>query len=67
MCRAMRLLRLLDLLRERGWTTQELAERFGVSQRTIQRDILDLQGHPVYAPLITRTETRWRILCPSGR
>ncbi len=37
--RAIRLVELLDLLRIRAWSTRELAEYFGASRRTIERDL----------------------------
>ena len=48
-----RLLEIVILLLNRGYvTTREMAERFQVSQRTIQRDMvsLALAGIPLYAP-----------------
>jgi predicted DNA-binding transcriptional regulator YafY len=47
-----RLLRLLSLLQRRsGWSAAELAERLGVSARTIRRDMERLRdlGYPVHA------------------
>jgi predicted DNA-binding transcriptional regulator YafY len=47
-----RLLRLLSLLQmHRGWTGTELAERLGVTTRTIRRDVDRLRelGYPVHA------------------
>ena len=52
--RAMRLVYILDLLRRRGYTIDALAAQCGVSERTIYRDIGDLQSEPIYAPLIIR-------------
>jgi len=45
----------------RGLTTQELAERCGVCQRTIQRDLLDLQGEGFWIPLVEENR-RWRLM-----
>lgn len=45
-----------------GLTTQELASRCGVSRRTIQRDLQDLQDEILRTPLIDDEEHRWRIL-----
>ena len=61
MKRAVRLLRIIELLRERAHTTDELADRLRVSQRTIQRDLADLQGDPLYAPLVCQTRQTWRV------
>ena len=49
----------------RAWTTAELAEHLGASQRTIQRDLAELQEEPTYAPLIRRqrtVEVVWRLM-----
>ena len=54
MCYTLRMNRLFEityiLLNKKAITARELAEHFGVSQRTIYRDIdaLDLAGIPVY-------------------
>jgi len=45
----------------KGLTTQELAHRCGVTQRTIQRDLLDLQDEPFRVPLIEE-DHRWKVL-----
>lgn len=61
MTRAIRLMQLIELLNNgRGYTTAELAARFQVSQRTIQDDLLLLQGEPFYLALEPRHE--WRIV-----
>lgn len=52
--RAVRLIELMQILQERAWTVEELAERFQVSERTIRRDLLTLQGEPWYYPLVRR-------------
>jgi len=52
--RAFRLIELMRLLNQRCYTTEELAEHFGVSERTIQRDLLDIQGEPLRYPVINR-------------
>ncbi len=63
LCRAVRLVQLIDLLRDRCYTTDELAERFGVSQRTIQKDLYDLTGDPLYVPLVDRHVWQHAELC----
>ncbi|MBL1076053.1 WYL domain-containing protein [Nocardia sp. 2] len=46
-----RTLRLLSLLQDRGYTGRELAERLGVTDRTLRQDIARLRalGYPVHA------------------
>ncbi len=61
MVRAARLLAIRDLLRERAMSTAELAERFHMSQRVIQRDLLLLQGEPWYLPLEIVYDVRWKL------
>jgi len=53
-CRAARLIQIMQALKERCYSTEELAERFGVSPRTIRKDLLDIQGEPLYFPVISR-------------
>lgn len=63
MKRAVRLLFLLDLLRSgRGYTVAELAQRCDVAERTIYDDLKDLQGEPLYTPLIQRFRREWKIM-----
>lgn len=50
--RATRLIYILRLLEDRPRTTREIAELFRVHVRTIQRDMLDIQGEPLYAPVV---------------
>ncbi len=59
MCvRALRLIAMRDLFDAGARATaRELAERYGVSQRTVSRDLADLQAEPLYYPLIM---TGWR-------
>lgn len=59
--RVMRLLRVLAMFQSRpyGLTTRELAERLGVSQRTVQRDLLHLQSE-LYVPFV-EDHGRWRV------
>lgn len=44
-----------------GRTTKELARDCGVTQRTIQRDLQDLQAEPMRVPLI-EDDHRWKIM-----
>ena len=63
MKRAVRLLYILDLLRSgRGYTVAELAEKCDVSERTIYDDLKDLQGAPLYTPLIQKVRREWKIM-----
>jgi len=57
--RAVRLLEMMTLLKERSWTVRELAERFEVSERTVRRDLQALGAEPFWLPL--SCERRWRI------
>jgi len=62
--RAMRLMDMIERLKERqrrgqGYTSQELAELYNVSQRTIQNDIQELRQYPEYATLIRRIRMEW--------
>ncbi len=55
--RSLRLVAIMELFRQepdRGFTTEELAQRFNVSVRTIQKDMADLGGDPVYLPVYER-------------
>ncbi len=50
--RSLRLVSIMELFRQephRGFTTEELAQLYGVSQRAIQRDLEDLQDEPIRA------------------
>ncbi|NMA26110.1 MAG: HTH domain-containing protein [Clostridiales bacterium] len=62
MKRAVRLLYIVQLLNDRPMTTNELAQRCEVSERTIRKDMLDLQGNPLYLPLILRVRREWKLL-----
>lgn len=64
--KANRLNSIINLLwkRPNGLTTEELAREFGVDQRTIQRDLLDLQNDSSGVPL-TRQGVRWALLAES--
>ncbi|MCC7105150.1 MAG: transcriptional regulator, partial [Chloroflexi bacterium] len=44
-----------------GLTTRQLAERLGVSQRTVQRDLADLQ-EPSYGVPLVEDAGRWQLL-----
>ncbi|WP_228830896.1 helix-turn-helix transcriptional regulator, partial [Nocardia cyriacigeorgica] len=46
-----RVLRLLALLQDRGYTGRELAERLAITERTVRNDIARLRelGYPVHA------------------
>ena len=39
---------------DRGWTARELADRFCVTHRQMQRDLVEITGAPFYAPLVCR-------------
>lgn len=43
------------------YTARELSDRLGVSQRTIERDLLDLQSEPLRVPLIRDIDWRWGV------
>ncbi len=61
--RAARLLALREMLFVRAYTAAELAERCGVSERTIYRDLLDLQIPPLNVALQC-CDGRWRAFDP---
>lgn len=63
-CRAVRLVAILRLLcaHPQGFTARELAARLGVSPRTVQRDLADIQAEPLRAPLWQDEEYRWVIM-----
>lgn len=63
LARAIRLAQIQNLLyrNHNGLTTKELASACGVSVRTIQRDVLDLQSPPTAVPLLCECR-RWRLL-----
>jgi predicted DNA-binding transcriptional regulator YafY len=58
----------LDLLQRvfyrnpQGYRSSELARLCDVDQRTINRDLLELQGEPFYLPLVQEEEWRWRLM-----
>ena len=57
--RALRLIRLMSLLNDRGFSTAELAIALKVCRRTIRRDLAAIQGEPLYYPL-TYERDFWR-------
>jgi len=61
-CKAVRLLRLMALLREAPRTAKELADLCGVTTATIWRDLLALQGEPLYLPLVKTEGDRWAMM-----
>ena len=62
MKRSVRLLAIVRLLNERGYTTRELADRLGISGRTIQQDLQDLRDDPLYVQLRQDVRYEWRLL-----
>ena len=62
--RAVRLIAMLQLIRVRpnGITSRQIAEQLGVSQRTVQRDLADVQDEPLRAPLWQDEDYRWRFV-----
>ena len=67
--RAVRLIAMLELLRARprGILSREIAEQLGVSQRTVQRDLADVQDEPLRAPLYQDEDWRWFMLDARSR
>ena len=59
-CRALRLIQMMRLLADRWYTSAELAERLRASPRSIQRDVLAIQGDPLYAPVV-KNGSRYRM------
>jgi predicted DNA-binding transcriptional regulator YafY len=57
--RALRLIMLMSLLDDRGFSTAELAIVLKVSRRTVRRDLNVIQGEPLYYPL-TYDRDFWR-------
>jgi predicted DNA-binding transcriptional regulator YafY len=49
----------LLLSSKRPQRARELSTRFDVHVRTIERDLLDLQGEPFYMPLMTQDGAWW--------
>ena len=57
-CRAMRLIWLMELVDERDWTVPSLAARLKVSEPTLRRDLLAIQGEPIHYPLVMEQVVR---------
>ena len=61
--RAARLVAIRDLLIGGGaYSAGEIAERFGVDHRTVNRDLLDLQGAPLYTPIVEWKGGRYQVI-----
>jgi len=61
--RAVRLIAIRDLLCGGGaYTAGEMAERMVVDHRMINRDLLDLQGAPLYTPIIQWEGGRYQVI-----
>ncbi len=67
MKKAVRLSAILQALEERPCTTRELAERFKVSERTIQQDLQDLRDDPLYVQLTQHIRHEWGLLQKESR
>ena len=65
-CRAVRLLQLIRLLRDRWYSVAELADALSVSPRTVRRDLLDMQDEPLRLPLC-EARGRWRMMRTADR
>ena len=65
--KATRLLAIVQALQERPCTTRELAERFNVSERTIQQDLADLRGDPLHVQLVQYMRAEWGLLQKESR
>lgn len=59
--RAVRLVVLHDLLRERAYTTAQLALLVEATPQTVSSDLLMLQMPPMCASLRADSEGRWRL------
>ena len=64
MHRSLRLLHLQRLFYRNpaGYRSSELARLCGVDQRTINRDLADLQAEPFHLPLVQDEGWRWRLM-----
>lgn len=60
--RAARLVYVRDLLLEAPRTISQLAALCGVQERTIYRDLVDLQVPPLNVPLACGNDGYWRVL-----
>ena len=52
-CRAVRLVHIMQLLDSRPYTVDDLAELCGVSRRTIYDDLAALQDEPIRYPVVS--------------
>ena len=50
------------LLREAHMTIEQLAYRYGVSKRSIRRDLDDMQDEPMRVPLVQDECERWYVV-----
>ena len=62
-----RLTDMQGLLRVAWLTAAQLALLYGVSERTIHRDLLDLQSEPIRAPVVDDGEKPLRYHITGGR
>ena len=64
MDRSVRLAHLQQLFyrNPRGYRSSELARLCGVNQRTMNRDLQDLQDEPFRLPLVLEEDWRWRLM-----
>lgn len=62
MVRAVRLRALEKMLREGPRYTYSLASELGVDERTIKRDLVDLQIPPLCVPLAVDADGRWYVM-----
>ena len=54
---ALRLIVEMGLMLDRRYSAAEMAGRLCVDHRTVNRDLLDLQGDPLYLPLTNEDDT----------
>ena len=57
--KAVALVVMMEMLQWRPYTAAELAQRLGVSHRTVNRYLLDLQGELIRYPLVTCDDDRY--------
>ena len=50
--RCIRLMIMRDILSQRPVTVREIAERFAVTERTVYRDLAELQAEPLRFPVV---------------
>ena len=65
MSKALCLVYMMELLRDRPYRAAELAERLGVHHRTVNRYLNDLSGPPLYFPVFLDGDT-WTYLHGQG-